>query len=132
MYRRMVYLGCLLAWLMVAVPNFAQQGHPMTGTWNGDWGATPTERTPVTLVMTWDGKEVKGILNPGPDSGTTVVNVDVTKWTVRFESDLKDQSGKPVHVAADGKVEDLGSYHRTIEGTWRQGTSVGNFKLTRE
>ena len=104
----------------------------MTGTWNGDWGPTPTQRTPVTLVMTWDGKEVKGILNPGPDSATTVVSVDVAKWAVRFEADVKDQSAKQVHVTADGKVEDIGNYHRTIEGAWRQGTTNGNFKLTRE
>jgi hypothetical protein len=82
--------------------------------------------------MTWDGKEVKGIVNPGPDSSTTVVTVDVTTWNVRFEADMKDASGKVVHASADGKVEDLGGYHRTISGTWRQGTTSGTFKLTRE
>ncbi len=132
MRRRMLQLGYLLTCLSVAAPSFAQQGHPLTGTWNGDWGATPTERTPVTLVMTWDGKQVKGVINPGPDSGNTIVTVDVTNWAVRFEADMKDQSGKMVHVSADGKVEDIGNYHRTISGTWRQGTANGNFKLTRE
>ena len=122
----------LLTCLSVAAPNFAQQGHPLTGTWNGDWGPNPTQRTPVTMVMTWDGKEVKGILNPGPDSSTTIVSVDVTTWNVRFETDMKDPSGKMVHVAADGKLEDLGSYHRTMSGAWRQGTTSGTFKLTRE
>ena len=128
----MFHLVCLLTCLTVAAPNFAQQGHPLTGTWNGDWGPNSTQRTQVTMVMTWDGKEVKGVINPGPDSATTVVTVDVTTWTVRFEADLKDQSGKPVHVSADGKVDDIGNYHRTVAGTWRQGTTNGNFKLTRE
>ena len=132
MRQRVFRLGCLLTCLSVAAPNFAQQGHPLTGTWNGDWGPTPTQRTQVTIVMTWDGKEVKGVINPGPDSSTTVVSVDVTTWNVRFEADMKDQSGKPVHVSADGKLEDLGSYHRTIAGIWRQGTANGSFKLTRE
>jgi len=122
----------LLTCLSLAVPNFAQQGHPLTGTWNGDFGANPTQRTPVTIVMTWDGKEVKGTVNPGPDSGNTVVTVDVTTWNVRFETDMKDASGKMVHVSADGKVEDLGNYHRTISGTWKQGATGGTFKLTRE
>jgi len=114
------------------MPNFGQQGHPLTGTWNGDFGATPSQRAPLTIVMTWDGKEVKGVVNPGPDSTNTVVTVDVTNWNVRFEADLKDASGKVVHASADGKLEDIGNYHRTITGTWRQGTANGAFKLTRE
>jgi hypothetical protein len=60
------------------------------------------------------------------------VTVDVSNWNVRFETDMKDASGKMVHVSADGKLDDLGSYHRTISGTWRQGTATGTFKLTRE
>ena len=132
MRRRTFQLGFLLTGLMVAVPNFAQQGHPLTGTWNGDWGISPSERTQVTLVMTWDGATVKGVINPGPDSSPTVVTVDVTKWAVRFEADLKDASGKPVHISADGQMDDIGNYHRTIEGIWRQGSVNGNFKLTRE
>jgi hypothetical protein len=128
----MFQLGCLLTCLSVAAPNFAQQGHPLTGTWNGDWGSSPTQRTQITMVMTWDGKQVKATINPGPDASATVVSVDVTTWSVRFEADMKDQAGKPIHISADGKVEDIGNYHRTIEGNWRQGTTNGNFKLTRE
>jgi hypothetical protein len=132
MQRRAVRLGCLFTCLSLAATAFAQQGHPLTGTWNGDWGANPTQRVQVTLVMTWDGKEVKGVINPGTDSSTTVVTVDPTTWSIRFEADTKDQAGKPVHVTVDGKIEDIGNYHRTISGTWRQGTTNGNFKLTRE
>jgi hypothetical protein len=116
----------------MAVPGFAQQGHPLTGTWIGDWGTTPTQRTQLTIVMNWDGKEIKSTINPGPDSAPGSVSVDVVGWTVRIEADVKDQSGKPVHVVAEGKLEDIGNYHRTISGTWRQGTANGNFKLTRD
>ena len=121
-----------LACAGLAVSVFAQQGHPLTGTWNGDWGPTPTQRTQVTIVMTWDGKEVKGMINPGPDSAAGSVSLDATNWTVRIEADVKDQSGRPVHFLAEGKLEDIGAYHRTIAGTWRQGTVNGNFKLTRD
>ena len=132
MRRRAFHLGFLLTYGCVAAPAFAQQGHPLTGTWNGDWGPNSTQRTQVTIVMTWDGKETKGTINPGPDSSPAVVSVDVSSWAVRIEADLKDQSGKAVHLSADGKLEDLGSYHRTISGTWRQGTINGTFKLTRD
>jgi len=130
--RRAFYLGCWLVSLAVVVPGVAQQGHPLTGTWNGDWGTTPNQRTQVTIVMNWDGKEVKSVINPGPDSAAGSVALDPTNWTVRIEADLKDQSGKLVHVLAEGKLEDIGAYHRTIAGTWRQGTTNGAFKLTRD
>jgi hypothetical protein len=132
MARRTFHLGCLFAYLSMAVSAFAQQGHPLTGTWNGDWGTAPDQRTQITVVMIWDGKEVKTVINPGPDSAPGSVSVNVVDWTVRIAADLKDKSGNPVHVVADGKLEDLGSYHRTISGTWRQGTATGDFKLTRE
>ena len=132
MGRQAFHLGYLFACLGMAVSAFAQQGHPLTGTWNGDWGTAPDQRTQITVVMTWDGKEVKTVINPGPDSAAGSVTVDVVDWTVRIAADLKDKSGKPVHVVADGKLADLGNYHRTISGTWRQGAATGDFKLTRE
>ena len=132
MRRRALNLGWLLAYLGVAVSGFAQQGHPLTGTWNGDWGTSPTQRTQITIVMNWDGKDVKGVVNPGPDSAAATVFLDVINWTVRIEADVKDTSGKPAHVLAEGKLEDIGAYHRTISGSWRQGTTNGTFKLTRD
>jgi hypothetical protein len=121
-------LGFRLACAALAVTAFAQQGHPLTGTWTGDWGATPTQRNQVTLVLDWDGKQVTGQINPGPDSiPIASVYVDVTTWTVRIEADPK--AG---HISAEGKLEDIGSYHRTLKGSWTQGTVKGDFKLTRD
>ena len=112
---------------------YAQEGHPLTGTWAGDWGTTPTERTHITMVMNWDGKAVTGLLNPGPDqSPLGSVALDPATWMVRLEADTKDASGRQVHIAAEGKLEDIASYHRTLTGTWTQGTTKGTFKLTRD
>jgi hypothetical protein len=123
--------GAALA--LVATACLAQQGHPLTGTWSGDWGATPTQRTQITLVLNWDGKQVTGIMNPGPDSVQLAnVYLDPTTWTVRIEADAKDASGKPAHISAEGRLEDIASYHRKLNGTWKQGTAAGDFKLTRD
>jgi hypothetical protein len=131
--HRLSHLACVAACLFYALSGLAQQGYPLTGTWTGDWGPTATQRTHITLVMDWDGKKVTGLINPGPDSvPITSVYVDVGTWTVRIEADAKDPSGNPVHINAEGKLEDLGSYHRTIAGTWRQGTVTGDFKITRD
>lgn len=110
-----------------------QEGHPLTGTWSGDWGPSATDRTHLTFVMNWDGKNVSGVINPGADAITmSSVFVDVANWTVRIEADAKDPSGKPVRIAAEGRLEDLGSYHRRLVGTWRQGAVNGDFRLTRD
>ena len=103
MPRRAYFLALLSA---VAFGGFAQQGHPLTGTWSGDWGAAPGQRTAVTFVLNWDGQKVTGIINPGPDSiSLTSVYLDVANWTVRFEADAKDASGKPAHIVAEGKLD---------------------------
>ena len=130
MSRRAYFPALLLA---LALEALAQQGHPLTGTWSGDWGSAPGQRTAITFVLNWDGQKVTGIINPGPDSiPLTAVALDVANWTVRFEADGKDASGKAAHILAEGKLEDLASYHRVIRGTWQQGTAMGDFRLTRD
>lgn len=122
-------LGPLAVSVTIAL---AQEGHPLTGTWSGDWGPGAAKRSHITMVMAWDGKTLTGTLNPGPEAiDVKTISLDVTNWTIRFQADGKDASGGPVHVAAEGKLDDLGSSHRTIAGTWQQGTTKGDFKLTR-
>ena len=133
MRRRSLHVFCLIACLAVPICVFAQEGHPLTGTWSGDWGPAATQRNHVTLVMNWDGKNISGIINPGPDAiQVPSVFLDVTNWTIRIEADTKDPSGSPVHITAEGKLDDIGSYHRKITGTWRQGNAKGDFRVTRD
>ena len=44
----------------------------------------------------------------------------------------KDEAGNPVRVVVDGQIENLGSAKRTLSGTWKRGSAIGDFKLTRE
>ena len=122
---------CLAVFLTLIVGSSArsQEGHPLTGTWAGDWGPAATQRTHVTMVMNWDGKTVTGLINPGPDAvPLTSVTVDWATWTVRIEAD----GGKAGRISAEGRLEDIGSYHRRIVGTWTQGGAKGNVTLTRD
>jgi hypothetical protein len=110
----------------------AQEGHPLTGTWSGDWGPSTTARTHITMVMAWDGKAVTGTINPGPDAiSVPAIQVDVSSWTIRFETTAKTAAGSQA-IAVEGKIEELGSPHRSIAGSWRQGSAKGTFKLTRD
>ncbi len=131
--RAKVCFVFLLASVVLPGLTFAQEGHPLVGTWSGDWGPTPTHRNQVTIVMNWDGKNITGIINPGPDViPMKVVTLDSTKWTVHIEADAKDSSGNPVHFVVDGKLDNILSYKRTLAGTWNHGNIKGDFKVTRD
>lgn len=129
--RRTILIVACLA--LAAAGSLAQEGHPLTGSWHGDWGASATPRTPVFIFMKWDSKNITGSINPGAKAAPfKVATLDPSNWTVHFEADGKDAAGAPVHIVIDGKLENIGSYHRTISGTWMQGTTKGDFKITRD
>jgi hypothetical protein len=110
----------------------AQEGHPLSGTWSGDWGTSAESRAHITMVMAWDGKTVSGTINPGPDSVTVPsIQLNVDTWTMRFEATAKTASGTQT-IAAEGRIVELGSPRRTMAGTWRQGSSKGTFTLKRD
>ena len=128
------FLFCLSLALAVAIPAVAQEGYPLTGTWSGDWGTSAKEadRNHTTLVLSWDGKTVQGLVDPGPDSAKVrVATLDSTKWTVHMEYDLKDKTGKLVPFIVDGKLQNPSSRkNRTVVGTFTHGTVKGDFKIT--
>jgi hypothetical protein len=118
---------------LLALPLLAQEGHPLVGTWRGTWGPSTEERHDVTFVMEYDGKTVTGIINPGFESmRLSKVTLDPASWTVRFETEAKDKSGKAIPVVIDAKFEDITNRHRSLVGTWTQGTTKGDFKITLE
>ena len=119
--------------LALPLAALGQEGFPLDGTWRGDWGTAPTDRTTIVLVMKWDGTDIDGMINPGPDSvpfSVAVLNPD--DWTVHIEAEDRDDDGNPVAVVIDGRLDDLGSHNRTLEGTWRRGDVTGDFRIARE
>ena len=119
--------------LSTALLALAQEGHPLTGTWAGDCGVTATERSHLTVVMDWDGNNLTGTINPGPDAiPIKSIYLDAATWTVRIQADAKDAAGNPVHITAEGRIQDLGSSHRKIVGTWRTDAKQGDFTIVRD
>ena len=118
--------------MLVATLLAAQEGHPLVGSWHGTWGPNAKERSDITVVMFWDGKEITGMLNPGLDSSKLQkAELNPANWTVHFEADAK-VNGSIMHVVADGKIENLTNVRRAIAGTWTQGNVKGDFRLTRD
>ena len=129
---RRVRLATVLVCLAVPIAASAQFGHPLKGTWSGDWGPNKDNRTRVLLDIQWDGKALSGTINPGPNGAPLkVATLDAETWSVHFEADGKDRSGNAVHYVIDGKVENIGAYSRVISGTWTQGSAKSDFKITR-
>jgi hypothetical protein len=124
---------CLLAGLTLAVSALAQEGHPLKGSWLGDWGPSKTDRNQIVVIMDWNGTQVTGQINPGPTAiPLTKATLDPKGWLVHLEADAKNQAGKTVHYVIDGKIENLGLYNRSIVGTWNHDDVKGDFKLTRQ
>jgi hypothetical protein len=123
----------LVATLTVAsAPLLAQFGHPLKGTWSGDWGTSKESRTHVVLELNWDGKTITGNINPGPRAVVmrrAELNPDT--WGVHIEAEGKDASGAVVKYVIDGKLENIGAYQRVLSGTWTEGAKKGDFKVVR-
>jgi hypothetical protein len=142
MQSRKLRMIAIIALLALAAPAFAQWGHPLKGSWSGEWWLKKGDENRVLLDFEWDGKTLKGMLNPGTDNVAVqkltlqtppVDNVSkaMDPWLLHFEADVKDTSGKTVHYVVDGKMQNLGSYNRFITGTWMAGTQKGEFKVVR-
>ena len=122
----------VLVVLAVAASASAQFGHPLKGSWSGDWGTNNSNRQHVVLNLNWDGKAISGVINPGANAVTlTTATLDPSTWMVHFVGDGKDKTGATVHYVIDGKVENIGAFQRFITGTWVQGSEKGTFKVTR-
>jgi hypothetical protein len=128
-----VRLFCVIVALSIALPLIAQEGFPLTGTWSGDYGTSAKEadRVQTTLILSWDGSKIQGLVDPGPDSAKIkTATLDTTKWSVHMEYDVKDKSGKLVPFIVDGKLQNPNSRkNRMVVGTFTHGTAKGDFKI---
>jgi hypothetical protein len=133
MRAKSVLLVALLAVLALTTSAVAQEGHPLSGTWYGDFGKTKADRNDLTVILKWDGKTVSGIINPGPSTiQIKAATLDSSKWMVHFEADAKNKAGGTDRFVFDGKLENVVSFNRTITGTWTCGTTKGDFRIQRD
>jgi hypothetical protein len=122
-------IGWCALMLTSTLPLQAQEGHPLVGTWQGEWGNDNF----LTLIMQWDGKAISGTTNPGPtatDIGTVVL--DSTTWTVTVTTDLKDDAGNTTHFTLTGKLDNIGSPVRSVQANWKTDSESGTFTLARQ
>ena len=121
-------LVCAFVCLAIAGSGAVLPGaDPLSGTWAGDWGPTPTHRNNVTVELKWDGKVLTGNVNPGPNAiALQKCTFDAKTGAIHLEADAKDRRGTDIHYVIDGKLD-----NNTITGSWDHGNRKGDFKITK-
>ena len=115
--------------VVMTISVLAQEGFPLDGTWRGDWGLSDADRTLVVMVMKWDGENINGTINPGPNSYPfTAAVLKPSDWSVHIEAENPDGE----QVISEGSLSNIGSYNRSIEGTWTQDDIAHSFRIARE
>jgi hypothetical protein len=123
-------VGCMLMFLAIAACSGAEQNatDPLTGTWTGDWGPSPSDRNKVTVELKWDGEALTGTVNPGPNAvELQKCTFDAKTSAVHMEADATDRRGNEIHYMIDGKVE-----NNTMTGSWNHDNREGDFKISKE
>jgi hypothetical protein len=102
----------------------AQEGHPLKGSWIGEWTGNKALGEFVLIVMDWNGKEVTGMINPGTDNlKIDSVDLDPSDWSVEI---------KAGDYTIDAKIESLELPSRSLVGTWKSRNGRGDFEIVRQ
>ena len=149
-FARLAFIVALIA--AAAVTAVAQEGYPLSGTWYGDFGMSPGQRNDLTVIMKWNGTNISGLVNPGPNAvpiKTARMDVKVgeagqrgqngqpgtqptpSEFMVHFELDAKNKAGGMDHFVFDGHLENPVAGNRSMVGTWTCGSTKGDFRLRR-
>jgi hypothetical protein len=100
---------------------------PVSGRWGGNWGPTPSHRHAVVLELRWDGKTLKGTINPGPTAyKLQKTSFDPNTGAIHMEVDAGSMSHR-LHYIIDAKVED-----GLLFGTWHHTKLQGDFRLSKK
>jgi len=115
--------------LVTATAALAQEGFPLDGTWRGETVAKDGSHRTIVLVMQWDGKQITGTVNPGPE-GRDFTNGKLNPDGWKFTLDVNTPKAIPVHF--DGAISNLGKYNRVLAGKWTEGGSTFDIRFVHE
>lgn len=142
---------CALVAVVIAcvAPALAQEGHPLAGTWYGEF-AEGGQKRDLTVILQWDGRNVSGTINPGPEAvpvKSALLNITPGKpapegqsstqgtppvFHVRFEVDMPGAGGTSAQrMVFEGTIENPVAGNRKIVGTWTRGSEKGPFQIHR-
>jgi membrane-associated protease RseP (regulator of RpoE activity) len=69
----------------------AQEGHPLKGSWLGEWAGNTAHGDDILLILDWDGKAITGMINPGTDNiPLSKASLEPNGWVVKIDAEGKD------------------------------------------
>lgn len=102
----------------------AQEGHPIKGSWIGEWQGNEALGESLLMVMNWDGKEITGVINPGTDNlEIESAELNPEDWSVRIEAG---------DYVLEGTFARLELPNRSISGKWSSDGKSGDFEIVRQ
>ena len=124
-YQRIIKgLTIVLGLAMLAGTAHAQEGHPLKGSWIGEWSGNTALGDFVLVVMDWDGETVSGMINPGTDNlAIDSVDLDPSDWSVEI---------KAGDYTIDASIENLELPSRSLTGSWSSRNGRGDFDIVRQ
>ena len=132
MKRLMMTAAAVLAFGLFGTGT-AQEGHPLKGSWLGEWAGNTVHGDNILLILDWDGKAITGMINPGTDNIPLKAGaLEPNGWVVKLEADGKDKDGSAVRYVIEGKLENLELPNRSIKGTWSSNKGRGAFTASRQ
>lgn len=129
MYQRLIRglaisMGIFMGLAMLSTNVMSQEGHPLKGSWIGEWSGNTTHGDFVLIVMDWNGDEVTGMINPGTDNiEIEEVDLDPSDWSVEISAG---------DYTIDGVIENLELPSRSLTGTWSSRNGRGDFDIVRQ
>jgi hypothetical protein len=112
---------------------FAQEGHPIKGSWLGTWDGNDVHGESVLLILDWDGARITGVINPGTDDiEIDEAALDPDGWVVTISADAQDDAGRTLNYVIEGRIENLELPTRSIVGSWRHERGEGDFAVGRQ
>ena len=131
--KRLITTAVAMLALGVLASSGAQEGHPLKGSWLGEWQGNSVHGDDILLILDWDGKAITGMINPGTDNmPLTRASLEPNGWAVRLEAEGKDKDGSAVRYVIEGKLENLELPNRSLNGTWSSNKGRGAFTASRQ
>jgi hypothetical protein len=133
MMKKLITTAAALLALGLLETGTAQEGHPLKGSWLGEWTGNSVHGDNILLILDWDGKTVTGMINPGTDNiPLKAASLEPNGWVVKLEADGQDKDGSAVRYVIEGKLENLELPNRAINGTWSSNKGRGAFTASRQ
>jgi len=116
--------------LSVSVFIYAQEGHPLTGTWSGDRVSNGTKVRLLLIMDLQPDQQIEGTLIENGARIPLDITLNPEDWSVSIIAQGQNRAGDEVNYQATGVIENVGTVNqRMIVGTWQDGEVIGEFQV---